>query len=562
MEKTLKNAKTEELLDVLNTATAAKNFLAINQIKAELRERGVVLADDPTPVVEENQNEGSRIADYAKSLGSGLYKGIASIADLPSVGANLAMKGTELAYEKATGKELPEGFMDTARESLTLPIIGNLTEPKGSQAAQALAPQAYAYEPQTKEGEYIQRVGEFAPFAGKNVITQAAIPAVTSKFLGEMEGVKDTNLQLPVEVASAIFSPMIFKSIVSPTGGKISGETKKAVELLQKEGVFPTAAQQSGSKTAQFMEQSTDAGEALIEAAHKNFTKAVLKRIGINSDVAAPELLTKKYNEMGAAFERTMGSVTGAARKSDVDDFRAALEIYQGQAPRVSAAPIFQEIYSALSTSAKTGQRLSNAQLRRFHTTVNSMTRQGDHTGDAARATIGIVKDIIGRNLGKQGKELWQKTNKEYRDFMSIERALAKAGNATVGVITPQNIRSAAQQVYGKRAYVFGKSDLAELGKAGSFAMKPLPDSGTASRLLTQGGAASGSAITSGGAGAALGMGQEGIGALTVLGAAAPRVAAHSLTSPMGQAYLKNQLVQELGQGLMSRMAAASYGAR
>ena len=561
---TIETATLEQLLKGRQKAAGmgAKGSMAMAQIDRALAERfdysveaEVVRADDPEVTA---AGEGTSAAsDYGMATASGLERGIAGFFDLPATITDFAQKGIRAGYEKITGEPLSaESVRPYMRPRL--PLIGDVSQPKVGPALEKLTPEIYGYEPERKGAEYVQRIAEFAPFAGKNVITQGALPAIASKFAGEIEGIEGTNLQLPVEIATAILTPSFAKRVVSPSGGKISGETKRAVDLLNKEGVFPTAAQTTGSKQAAFLEQASDEGMNLVEQSQKNFTKAVLRRIGINSDEAAPELLEQKYKQLGASLDETIGSVTGTASKSDVKDLADALSVYKGQAGPAVQSPIFTDMYKAFVQSARTGQPLSNSQIRRFHQTLNSMTRRGDEGGQAARATIGVVKDLIARNLGKEAAQQWTNTNRQYRDFLSIEDALSKAGDATKRLITPQNLRTSTKSVFGKRAYVFGKSDLAELAKAGSVALKPLPTSGTAERLMAQGAGGTGAGIGGYALAQTLGLGPEAQGLLALGGMATPKAMSSAVTTPAGQAYLKNQMIGELGKNNLLRMLAAS----
>ena len=82
-------------------------------------------------------------------------------------------------------------------------------------------PSVMNYEPQTETAKVTERVMEFLPFAGKNVITMGVLPALTSYYAGEMKGVKDTPLQLPVEIATAVFTPILLKKVISPRAAKL-----------------------------------------------------------------------------------------------------------------------------------------------------------------------------------------------------------------------------------------------------------------------------------------------------------------------------------------------------
>jgi hypothetical protein len=550
---TLDTASKDQLLIALERARADNNLKAVNQIMGKLVSRFdyVEVVDTPPPAAEKQTNFG----DYVKSLGSGIYQGAVSAVDLPAQVGELAVRGSEKAYEKITGNQSPEFFQEV-RNQLELPIVGSMLKQRATEAAQTYTPSAIGYEPKTDVGESIQRIGNFLVFSGGKPIVQGVLPALASEKVSEARGIQGTNLEVPLEIATAVLTPIITKSIISPTGGQITGETKKALAILANEGIIPTAAQRTGSRKAAFVEQSTEAGMELVEQANANFSKAALKRIGVNASYATPELMQEAYQRIGTKLNNTIGNVTGKAAKTDVDNLADILKQYSGQVGPVNRAPVFTQIYQAFQASAKSGQKLSNNQIRTFHQTLNGLTRRGDETGSAAREVIGVLNQFISKNLGKEGSALWKQANVEYRDFLAIEDALSKAAGST-GLVTPQNLRTSAKTVFGKRGLVLGRSELAELAKAGSSALKPLPSSGTAERLM-----AAGQGPTSGiGAGAAaqsFGLPPEMVGMAVLGGTYAPKGYSTFSASPVGQAYLQNQLISNLDKMSLARYLAAT----
>ena len=521
-----------------------------------------------------------RITDIAQAVPRGAYNVLEGVIDAPrdivGFGANMLEKG----YTKLTGNE--QLYDDRTRASIDR-VTGNrnvgateeisnqtvgqtlLNPPRLSQFRQDVPPldNFVNQEPKTTAGAVTQRVSEFVPFAGKNVVTQGVIPAITSYFAGQFEGIKGTNLQFPVELATAIFSPTIAKRLISPKGGDLGGATQQQIALLEKEGVVPTAGLLTDDVNIKAWEEATSAGKNLQEAAYEAFSRAALKRIGIDANRATPEMLEAVYKQLQVNFDNSIGSINAQRAKivpttKDLEDLSKILGTYGGQVSPNMAAPIFREIDSALKTSARTGQSLSANQIKRFHTTLNDMTRRGDVDGQFARETISIVKDLINRNLTKDQSKLWVNTNKTYRDFLAIEKSLMKAGDATSGLITPQSLRTSTGTVF-KRDYLFGKSDLSNLAKAGSVVLKPLPQSGTQPRL---------SAAGQGGSGTdALRFGAATYGYTLDPGMAATAATAGSLfsplknqavASPLGQRYLKNQTITDLEKNNFLRMLAAT----
>lgn len=511
------------------------------------------------------QLSGSDLAsDVGMSAAKGTVAGVSGALDAP----NLALEAGSSGLAYLTGGDR-ETIRDTAlNEVSNIPVIGKAIEkyvgaPNVSEAAEEAMPDVVNYEPKSTVGELAERTMEFVPFAGKKIITQAIAPAFASYFAGNIKGIEGTNAQVPVEIASAVLAPFITKKIVSPKGGQLTGETKKAIEVLKKEGVLPTAGQAYDDDVIMAWEDATKAGRDLTQTAYEQFSRAALKRIGINGAYASEEALERVYREMGQAFNDTIDSIDTTARKivpsnKQMDSVVETLEAYSGEVNPGQAAPIFRQLFASFKASNQTGQSLSANQIKRFHETINRMTRRGDTDGDFAREILPILKEMINDHLGKEAAKAWQEVNGRYRDFLAIERTLKSGEGLYTGLVVPSKLAVATQQVF-NRSNLFGKSDLGQLAKAGGAVMKRLPQSGTQPRIQAQGGVASQDA-TRFGAGA---FGYTGDPQTAAMAAAAgslvPPIRNAAVTSAPGQAYLRNQLIDEFsGPMTLMRMLGAS----
>jgi len=135
---------------------------------------------------------------------------------------------------------------------------------------------------------------------------------------------------------------------------------------------------------------------------------------------------------------------------------------------------------------------------------------------------------------------LWREARNQYRNLLTIERAATGAGeNAALGLISPSALRNATVSTQGRRSYARGSGDFAELARAGEALMKPLPDSGTASRTAVRALGTSVPAVV--GALAGTGAGPAGTLAGMAAGAAIPKVAgALMMTGPVQNYLMRN----------------------
>lgn len=518
--------------------------------------------------VSETMSGGDIAKDIAMAGTKGAVSSVTGAADLPAYATQGALAGIDFINENVLGREpTSDTFKGAVKDTLrrSLPLVGDLydfTEPQAGKKAEELMPSVMNYEPQTETAKVTERVMEFLPFAGKNVITMGVLPAVTSYYAGEMKGVKGTPLQLPVEIATAVFSPSVAKAVISPRGGDLTGITKKYVDKLKKEKVVPSAGQIFDDDQLKAFESVTKQGRDYTQQAYDNFSRAALKRIGIASDRAEAKDLERVYREMGRVFDNTIGSLqtSGGKKivpsKQQIDEIVETITEYKSNQPQMLAKPIYGQILSAFKRSYETGQSLSGNQIKRFHRLLNKNTRLGNEDGDLARDVLPIVKQLIFDNLGEEAKKAFVANNRRYRDFIAIEKTLERGDGLYEGIVYPLKLANATQTVY-KRQNLFGKSDLGELAKAGASVMKRLPQTGSAPRLGGMQG--NQDALRGGAAGFMLDPSDPNIAlAGGLLGSAVPYAKGRLLGRPDVQEYMKNQLIGRQGEYGLLRMLGAS----
>ena len=518
--------------------------------------------------VSETMSGGEIAKDIAMAGTKGAVSSVTGAADLPAYATQGALAGIDFINENVLGREpTSDTFKGAVKDTLrrSLPLVGDLydfTEPQAGKKAEELVPSVMNYEPQTETAKVTERVMEFLPFAGKNVITMGVLPAVTSYYAGEMKGVKGTPLQLPVEIATAVFSPSVAKAVISPRGGDLTGITKKYVDVLKKEKVVPSAGQIFDDDQLKAFESVTKQGRDYTQQAYDNFSRAALKRIGIASDRADEKDLERVYREMGRVFDNTIGSLqtSGGKKivpsKQQIDEIVETITEYKSNQPQMLAKPVYGQILRAFKRSYETGQSLSGNQIKRFHRLLNKNTRLGNEDGDLARDLLPIVKQMIFDNLGEEAKKAFIANNRRYRDFIAIEKTLERGDGLYEGIVYPLKLANATQTVY-KRQNLFGKSDLGELAKAGASVMKRLPQTGSAPRLGGMQG--NQDALRGGAAGFMLDPSDPNIAlAGGLLGSAVPYAKGRLLGRPDVQEYMKNQLIGRQGEYGLLRMLGAS----
>jgi hypothetical protein len=427
------------------------------------------------------------------------------------------------------------------------------------------------YKPKTMAGEYARTVGEFAPMAaagpggwvarGANVVA----PAIASETAGQLT--KGTEWEPYARVAGAFVGPRLATPL--PVDRVRQGH----IERLRNEGVTDlTAGQLTGSKPLQWMESVTRdtplAGRRatrMMERQDAQFTRAALRRIGVEADRATPEVIDGAFTRIGQQFDDLAASTTVRADRQLSDDLANAIADYQALVPDAMQARIIQEGAGSIMQAARQPGGLSGAQYQAFRSRLDRLGRQSvadPQLSGALRSMRDALDDAMGRNMPDEAAHAWQQTRTQYRYLLAVEKALGGAGEKTAnGYISPAQLRT-AMKTQNKRSFSRGQDDMGELARAGVSTMSPLPQSGTAPRLNARGvisGMGAGVGAAAGGAPGAI------VGA--VLPAMAEAAFGRALMSRPVQGYLANQLAAGGGElpalltnALLSPQLLAEHG--
>jgi hypothetical protein len=280
----------------------------------------------------------------------------------------------------------------------------------------------------------------------------------------------------------------------------------------------------------------------------EQLTSAALRRAGVTADRATPDIMSAASDDIGRQFTDL------SARNTLTYDQQFAADLTDTVRNYGRVLPINQREYVG-NLIDELG--LQNGQLpgRVYQDTRSRLTKMArsnrnsdPNFADALRGIRDALDKAMERSVSPADAGAWGEARRLYGNYKTISNAMAGGGeDAAQGLLSPLQLKQAVASG-NKDGYVRGQGDLAELARAGAGVMAPLPQSGTAPRMMAQ-------QIITGLAPAAIGAGAGGYstgdmgGALT--GAAAGAGIARALLSPAGQAYLSNQLLP--GAGGMNR---------
>lgn len=370
------------------------------------------------------------------------------------------------------------------------------------------------------------------------------------------------------DTVRAIFGDMAGQVVGGVGAAGLMGAARRAItpfpnqpiregmaESLSSEGVDLTAGQRTGNKGLQYAESELGgAGAAnMMEQQAEQFTQSTLTRAGIDAPRATPDVIDAAHARIGADFDQVAAQSTMTLDQQLATDIMGTLNDYDNFVPAGMQAPIIRHVVEGLSNRLNTSGMLDGATYQAYRTQLDSAARGAGANPYLQEALYGIrnaMDDAVERGLAQTNPDLvpvWQGARNQYRNLIVIENAASRAGeNAAMGLISPANLRNALVQ-QGKRSYVRGEGDFADLARSGVATMTPLPNSGTAPRMAVRGVTAGIPSALGALAGNNLGGAPGALAGLAV-GAAAPRVAGAAIMSKPMQAYLGNQVLRPSGQ--------------
>jgi hypothetical protein len=487
----------------------------------------------------------STLEDVVKSAGAGLVKGGIGLAALPGTVEQLGRTGINYVGQKLTGQ--PETVGAKA-------VLPGYQEFKGAVENNITGP---LYNPKTTAGEYAGTVAEFAPGmlfpagAGAGLAARAGLnvvaPAVASESAGQLT--KGTAAEPYARVAGGLAGgmlPAMAGRAISP--GATDPMRTRMAGVLDQEGVALTAGDRTGSRAIRYAEsvsQTTPfAGRRLTgvkEQQAEQFTRAALRRAGIQADRAEPAVIDQAFQRIGGEFQAVgsaaMVPITPTVQSRLDQIVRNYERITEPSMVNPLPRSIIDDVQAVVGRSSQVGTpaALDGARYLGWRSDIGAAAR-GARDPRTERVLYDIQRVLDDgaeqylRSTNPQMADRMRTARQEYRNILVLEKAVNGAGeNAALGLISPAQLAQATKQLQGGRNYARGRGDYAELARAGDALLRPMPQSGTAERIMMQSIGAGAGGLAAGAPGVAAGM-------------AGQAIVGRVLQNPATQAYLGNQV--------------------
>lgn len=489
--------------------------------EVEAPDEASALAALDTPPAERPSTAG----DVARSMATGLRRGVVSIPGIPGsieelgraginwAGRRMGREGDTVSPEPVLPsasyyQELEEGVTPRARQELER-TAATFRQPVPE-------PQPF-YTPQTRAGRYARTVGEFLPGAvmptGPGTIAQTlarrvgmnvVAPGVASEAAGE--ATQGTQYEPYARIAAALTAPYAARAAGRAfTPIPATPRHQSAVDTLDAAGVPMTAGQRTGSRKLQYFESAAAdtpfAGPNIpniLESQGDEFMRAALRRTGeMRPDVVAtPRVLAEANRRIGAEFDRlaTNNSVVfrnprartqnATARQLEQRTLQAEAEYNAAVPAPAQRNPFVQELVDDINNFATSSPSMPGSTYQAYRSRLSRMAQ--DHRSDPQLSRFfaqmrDSLDEAMEAGLSAADRTAWQQARSQYRHLMVLEDAVSGATN--LGVATPHQLATASRSGH-RRAYAEDRTPYSDLAHAGSEVLPKVPNSGTPARLM------------------------------------------------------------------------------
>lgn len=360
------------------------------------------------------------------------------------------------------------------------------------------------------------------PFPGLNTIGGAALTGAALGGLQPTGPGENVGKNVMYGTAGGVLGQAganVVGRVIAPVASSLSTESQRLMQVLRDNGVPLNLAQQSGSKPLATVNAILDklpitGSNASAERATQSqaFTRAVMAKTGTASDAATPEVVNDAFNRLGGNFNDIYSRNTVGVDNPLMNDMVSALQQSD------NAAPIVAKTDKIMAN----GPDIPGQKYQDIRTQLRTLQGSLDPEVKSAAGNLKYALDNAAtRSISPEDSALLSQTRQQYANLMPVATAM-KSPTAMSGQIPYAQFRSAVANA-DPRGFVRGNGDLNDLARAGSSILRdPVPDSGTAQRLLYQSlltgglgglsgaggylGNGDGSALGGGAAGAALGL--------------------------------------------------------
>ncbi|MBS1091047.1 lytic transglycosylase domain-containing protein [Gluconobacter sp. Dm-74] len=285
--------------------------------------------------------------------------------------------------------------------------------------------------------------------------------------------------------ALSLAKPITRGAVEAFTGGAVSPERAALARRAEELGIGLKAPQISTSRNMAYLSDVANGGIVSPEQ-HGQFTRAVSRTFGQDSDRLTPDVIDDAHNALGSRFDHVAANTIIRADNQFGSDLGTIADEARQVLPEQEVTPIANQIDNIMGKIAN--GEISGPQYQ-------ALTRQGAPLARAMRSNnpnvayyAGRVRDAFDdameRSLTTDGRtdllDELKDARRQYKNLKTIEPLAMKADES--GAISPALLQGAVNKSFKNRARR-GAGDLGDLADIGQAFLKAPPNSGTAPRI-------------------------------------------------------------------------------
>lgn len=291
-----------------------------------------------------------------------------------------------------------------------------------------------------------------------------------------------------------------------PTGQMPPNQVRQNnVALLERENIPVSPGQRSGAPLTQTMEStmaylpgSTGQVAKFQDLQQRAFTKALLRRAGIESDIATEDVLRAGQQRFAQIYDNLEQNTRLMGGSQPLANRLARIEAdygsgFSGQMRRTyrTMRDDLQNWAAGNPRQGQTFQRMQEELSAEISRAARSDAPGSERYRQALLGMRGALFELMERNTPPQIARQWREANRQYAIFKTIEESMLDPSQKTIntGFINPRVV-AREQRTHMPDDWTRGDPSIdsfTRLVKAGAGIIPdPIPNSGTAQRMFAQ----------------------------------------------------------------------------
>lgn len=317
---------------------------------------------------------------------------------------------------------------------------------------------------------------------------------------GVAEGTKDPLLGIAASLATPVAGSVVRRA-VTPITNQLSPQATRLSQAADAEGIRQTAGQRTGSPGLLALESTMAktpgaAGpmQRTLDEQRGDFNAATLRRAGVTSREASPEVIDRAFVNAGQTFDDLASRTVLNADTQFARDV-AQVETNYGRRLPTDVRPVFTSYMDDLAPMLQAARtpganpQIAGEVYQTIRSDIAKRARDSQSNPPLQDALNGLVEALdnaMERSTSGALRGEWQAARREYQALMTVDKAMQGGRQADrVDANVPFGALRQAVVQADQRGFSRGRGQLNEVSRIGDFIADKVPNSGTPTRLAT-----------------------------------------------------------------------------